>query len=154
MLADCLGIKVHAGNFNLKIPDPDLRVDNTGIVLTFSVSQISFTAVGLRFRPDITDVVQPCHFSGSYGIGASADDVRLEMHFDPVLDLQQCKIGSMGHTTQIWRIGKLRMSPLPSAVADLAANIVEDGLTNLSNFNLVDRLVAGFNAAAGTQCHA
>ena len=154
MLNDCLGIKIHAGEFSIKVPDPDLRVENTGIVLTFSISQISMTAVSFRFRPDVTDIAQPCHFSGAQGIGATADNVRLEMHFDPILDLQQCKIGSMGHMTQIWRIGKLRMAPLPTAVADLSANIIEDALTYLSNFNVVDRLVAGFNGAAGSQCHA
>ena len=154
MLADCLGIKVKAGEFIMTVPDPDLRVENTGMVLTFNISQLSMTAVKLRFRPDITDAAQPCHFSGGYGVGVSAQDVRLEYHFDPILDLEQCKIGSMGHITQVWRIGTLRMSPLPSAVADLAANIVEDALTYVSNFNVVDRLVAGLNGAAGSQCHA
>jgi hypothetical protein len=154
MIADCLGIKVHAGDFILRVPDPDLRVDNTGLVLTFNVSQLTMTAVGLRFRPDVTDLAEPCHFSGSQGIGVSAENVRLEMHFDPILDLEQCKIGSMGHITNIWRIGKLRMAPLPTAVADLSANIVEDALTYVSNFNVVDRLVAGLNGAAGSQCHA
>lgn len=154
MISDCLGIKIHAGEFVLKIPDPDLRVENTGIVLTFNIPQISMTAVSFRFRPDVTDLAQPCHFSGAQGIGASADNVRLEMHFDPILDLEQCKIGSMGHMTQIWRIGKLRMAPLPTAVADLSANIVEDALTYVSNFNVVDRIVAGLNGAAGSQCHA
>lgn len=154
MLADCLGIKVHAGEFIMTVPDPDLRIENTGIVLTFNIPQISMTAVSLRFRPDVTDLAQPCHFSGAQGIGASAENVRLEMHFDPILDLQKCKIGSMGHITQIWRIGKLRMAPLPTAVADLSANIVEDALTYVSNFNVVDRIVAGLNGAAGSQCHA
>lgn len=154
MLADCLGIKVHAGEFVLKIPDPDLRVENTGLVLTFSIPQITMTAVSFRFRPDLTDAAQPCHFSGAQGIGATAENVRLEFHFDPILDLEKCKIGSMGHITQIWRIGKLRMAPLPTAVADLTANIAEDALTYLSNFNVVDRLVAGLNGAAGSQCHA
>jgi hypothetical protein len=154
MIADCLGIKIHAGDFIMRVPDPDLRVDNTGLVLTFNISQITMTAVGFRFRPDVFDLVEPCHFSGSQGIGVSAENVRLEMHFDPILDLEQCKIGSMGHVTNIWRIGKLRMAPLPSAVADLSANIVEDALTYVSNFNVVDRLVAGLNGAAGSQCHA
>ena len=154
MIADCLGIKIHAGEFVLKIPDPDLRVENTGIVLTFNIPQISMTAVSFRFRPDPGDLNQPCHFSGAQGIGASADNVSLEMHFDPILDLQQCKIGTLGHMTQIWRIGKLRMTPLPSAVADLTANIAEDALTFASNFYIVDRIVAGLNGAAGSQCHA
>ena len=154
MISDCVGIKVSAGLFVLKVPDPDLRVENTGIVLTFSIPHIEMTAVSLRFRPDVSDLMQPCHFSGSQGVGVTADNVRLEMHFDPILDLLQCKIGSMGHMTQLWRIGKLRMSPLPSAVADLSANIVEDALTYASNFNVVDRVTAAFNGAAGSQCHA
>lgn len=154
MINDCLGIKVSAGEFLMKIPDPDLRVENTGLVLTFNISQIAMNAFMFRFRPDVTDPTEMCHFSGRQGVGATADNVRLEMHFDPILDLQQCKIGSMGHMTQVWRIGKLRMSPLPSAVSDLAGNIIEDALTYVSNFNIVDRLVAGFNGIAGAQCHA
>ena len=153
MINNCLGIKVSAGEFLMKIPDPDLRVENTGLVLTFSISQIAMNAFMFRFRPDVTDPTEMCHFSGRQGVGATADNVRLEMHFDPILDLQQCKIGSMGHITQIWRIGKLRMSPLPSPVADLVGNIIEDALTYASNFNVVDRLVAGFNGLAGAQCH-
>ena len=154
MLNNCLGIKVRGGEFLLKIPDPDLRVENTGLVLTFSIPQISMTAVSLRFRPDLTDAAQPCHFSGAQGVGVTANNVRLEMHFDPLLDLEKCRIGSMGHMTQIWRIGQLRMAPLPPAVTDLSANIVEDALTFLSNFDIVDRIVAGLNGAAGSQCHA
>jgi hypothetical protein len=154
MINDCLGIKVSAGEFLMKIPDPDLRVENTGLVLTFNISQIAMNAFMFRFRPDVTDPTEMCHFSGRQGVGATADNVRLEMPFDPILDLQQCKIGSMGHMTQVWRIGKLRMSPLPSAVSDLAGNIIEDALTYVSNFNIVDRLVAGFNGIAGAQCHA
>lgn len=154
MINDCLGIKVSAGEFVLKVPDPDLRVDNTGVVLTFAIPHIEMSGFKLRFRPRVTDPSNMCHFSERYGVGASADNVRLELHFDPILDLEKCKIGSMGHITQIWRIGKLRMSPLPTEVSDLAGNIIEDALTNAANFNVADRMVAGFNGVAGLQCHA
>lgn len=153
MLADCVGIKVSAGEFSLKVPDPDVRIDNTGIVVTFAVPHVEMSAVKFRFRPDVTDVMQPCHFSGRYGIGASADDVRLELHFDPILDAEKCKIGSIGHVETIWRIGHLRMSPLPPDVVDLGASIVEDALNLGSNFYIVDRIVTGLNAAANVQCH-
>jgi hypothetical protein len=153
MISSCLGIKVSAGEFVLKVPDPDLRVDNTGLVLTFAIPHMEMSGFKLRFRPDITDPTEMCHFSGRYGVGASADNLRLELHFDPILDLEKCKIGSMGHITQIWRIGKLRMSPLPTEVSDMAGNIIEDALTNGANLNLADRVVAGFNAVAGLQCH-
>ena len=153
MISSCLGIKVSAGEFALKVPDPDLRVDNTGLVLTFAIPHIEMSGFKLRFRPDVTDPTEMCHFSGRYGVGASADNLRLELHFDPILDLEKCKIGSMGHITQIWRIGKLRMSPLPTEVSDMAGNIIEDALTNGANLNLADRIVAGFNSVAGLQCH-
>jgi len=123
-------------------------------VLTFAIPHMEMSGFKLRFRPDVTDPTEMCHFSGRYGVGASADNVRLELHFDPILDLEKCKIGSMGHITQIWRIGKLRMSPLPTEVSDMAGNIIEDALTNGANLNLADRVVAGFNAVAGLQCHA
>lgn len=152
MIADCIGIKVSAGEFSLKVPDPDVRVDNTGIVVTFAIPHVEMSAVKFRFRPDVTDTQQPCHFSGKVGIGASADNVRLELHFDPILNIEQCKIGDIGAVTTIWRIGHLRMSPLPSDVVDLGANIVEDALTFGSNFNIVDRMVAGLNGFAGLQC--
>ncbi|HEY3746989.1 MAG TPA: hypothetical protein VGL17_12135 [Gemmatimonadaceae bacterium] len=153
MISNCLGIKVSAGEFMLKVPDPDLRVDNTGLVLTFAIPHMEMSGFKLRFRPDVTDPTEMCHFSGRYGVGASADNLRLEFHFDPILDLEKCKIGSMGHITQIWRIGKLRMSPLPTEVSDMAGNIIEDALTNGANLNLADRIVAGFNSVAGLQCH-
>lgn len=153
MVSNCVGIKVSAGEFALMVPDPDLRLDNTGVVLTFAIPHIEMSGFKLRFRPDVTDPTEMCHFSGRYGVGASADNLRLELHFDPILDLEQCKISSMGHVTQIWRIGKLRMSPLPTEVSDMAGNIIEDALTNSANLNLIDRMLAGLNAVAGVRCH-
>lgn len=153
MITNCVGIKVSAGEFVLRVPDPDLRLDNTGVVLTFAIPHMEMSGFKLRFRPDVTDPTEMCHFSGRYGVGASADNLRLELHFNPILDLEQCKISSMGHVTQIWRIGTLRMSPLPNEVSDLAGNIIEDALTNSANFNLLDRMLAGFNTVAGVRCH-
>jgi len=153
MVNNCLGIKASAGNFDLVVPDPDLRIENTGVVLTFSVSRISFNALTIRLRPDVTDVIEPCHFSGRIGIGGKADDVRLEYHFDPILYLEQCTIGSMGHIHTIWRIGSLKLDPLPGEVGIVAKNMIEDSLTYAANFNLTDRVVAMLNGAIGLQCH-
>jgi hypothetical protein len=153
MISSCVGMKVNAGEFALTIPDPDLRVVNDGMVLTFTVTHIAMNAFSLRFRPDPTDVIEPCHFSGAVGVSGGADNVRYELHFDPVLDLEQCKIGSMGQVHQVWRIGALHLDPLPSAVSGVAANMIEDSFTAFANFDLTDRIVAALNGAAGTQCH-
>ena len=153
MINSCLGMKVNAGEFALTIPDPDLRVVSDGLVLTFTVSHIAMTAFTVRLRPDPTDAIQPCHFSGKVGISGGADNVRYELHFDPVLDLEQCKIGSIGQVHQVWRIGTLHLDPLPSAVSGLARNMIEDSFTAFANFDVIDRIVAALNGAAGSQCH-
>ncbi len=153
MINSCLGVKVNAGEFALTVPDPDLRVVSDGLVLTFSIAHVAMSAFSVRLRPDPTDIVQPCHFGGTIGIGGAADDVRYELHFDPILDLEQCKIGSMGKLHQVWRIGTLRLSPLPAEVSSLAGNMIEDSLTAFANVDIVDRIAAALNAAANAQCH-
>lgn len=153
MVNNCLGMKVNAGEFALKVPDPDLRVVNDGLLLTFTIAHVTMNAFSIRLRPDPTDVIQPCHFSGTVGIGGGADNVRYELHFDPVLDVEQCRIGSMGQVHQVWRIGTLHLNPLPAAVSNLAGDMIEDSLTAFANADLVDRIVAVLNAAATNQCH-
>lgn len=153
MVSSCVGVKVSAGEFSLKVPDPDLRVAGDGLVLTFTVGHIAMNAFSLRFRPDLTDAAQPCHFSGAVGVSGGADNVRYELHFDPVLDLAQCKIGSMGQVHQLWRIGALHLDPLPQAVSGVAGNMIEDSFTAFANFDMIDRIVAALNAAADVQCH-
>jgi hypothetical protein len=153
MVNSCLGVKVNAGEFSLTVPDPDLRVSGDGLVLTFSVSHVVMNAFSLRFRPDPSDVMQPCHFSGAVGVSGGADNVRYELHFDPVLDLEQCKIGSMGQVHQIWRIGALHLNPLPQQLSNVAGNMIEDSFTAFANFDLTDRVVAVLNSAVGAQCH-
>jgi hypothetical protein len=153
MINECLAIKVSAGEFSLKVPDPDVRIDATGIAVTFSVPHVEMSAVKFRFRPDLTDTQQPCHFSGKVGIGASADNLRLELHFDPILNVEQCKIASLGEVSTVWRIGHLRMSPVPPEVMDLGGSIVEDALNFGTIFHIVDRIVVGLNGAANVQCH-
>jgi hypothetical protein len=153
MVNQCLGMKVNAGEFALTVPDPDLRVVSDGLVLTFTIAHVAMNAFSVRLRPDPTDIIQPCHFSGVVGIGGGADNVRYELHFDPVLDVEQCRIGSMGQVHQVWRIGTLHLNPLPAAVSNLAGDMIEDSLTAFANADLVDRVVAVLNAAATNQCH-
>jgi len=62
-------------------------------------------------------------------------------------------VGSMGDVHEVWRIGSLKLDPLPGEVGVVAKNMVEDALTYGSNFNIVDRIVAAINGAIGLQCH-
>jgi hypothetical protein len=153
MINSCLGVKASAGEFDLSVPTPDIRVENTGIVMTYAISHVGLNLLRVRLRPDLGDLVQPCHFSGRIGIGGYADNVRYELHLDPILDLEQCKIGSLGQVQEVWRVGQFRLEPLPPEVGNLAKDMVEDALTYASNFNVVDRVVASLTGALGAQCH-
>lgn len=91
--------------------------------------------------------------SSALSASNTAADLRYEMHFDPTLDLEQCKIGSMGQVHQLWRAGTVRLDPLPSAVTSTAGDMIGDALTTFANLDVTDRIVATLNAAADTQCH-
>jgi hypothetical protein len=153
MINNCLGVKASAGNFNLGIPDPDLRIAGTGIDLTFTVSRVSFNALSVRVRPDITNILGGCSFSGTIGVGGTADQVSLELQFDPILDLERCQVGSMGQIHWIWGIGSFTLSPLPGEVGVVAKDMIVDSLNYATNFNITDRIAAGLTALIGAKCH-
>ena len=152
MVNHCLGVKASAGKFKLKLAHPDLRWEGTGAVLTFHIERISLSALKIRMRPR-ANPIDPCKFSGKFEVGGAATNVRYEMRLDPLLDLQQCKLGSMGQIQEKWRIGGLNLKPLQNNLDNVAKNMIEDSLTYASNFNIGDRIVAGINGFVGAQCH-
>jgi hypothetical protein len=152
MINDCLGLKASAGKFKLKLANPELRWQGTGALLTFRIERIALNALKVRMRPRVHPF-KPCKFSGKFEVGGTATNVRYEMRLDPLLDLQQCKLGSLGEIREKWRIGGLNLKPLQNNLDNMAKNMIEDGLTYVSNFNLGDRIVAGINGFLGAQCH-
>ncbi|NWG14774.1 MAG: hypothetical protein HXY20_14710 [Acidobacteria bacterium] len=152
MINNCLGVKASAGKFKLKLAHPNLRWEGTGAVLTFRIERISFSALKIRMRPR-ANPIDPCKFSGRFEVGGAATDVHYEMRLDPLLDLQQCRLGSMGQIQEKWRIGGLNLKPLQNNLDNVAKNMIEDSLTYASNFNIGDRIVAGINGFLGAQCH-
>jgi hypothetical protein len=154
MLNDCLGIKASAGTFRLKLASPNFRWEGTGVRLTFRIDRISMNALSVRYRPNPTNLAHPCHFSKKHTIGGSASDVSLEFRFDPVLDLQQCKLGSLGSVHQRVGIGGLNLKPLQNDLDRAAKNMIEDSINNVMEFNVIDRMITIMNAILGTKCHA
>jgi len=153
MVNDCLGVHPSVGEFTLKVASPNFRIEGSGIVLTFRIAHVSLNALKVRVRPNPTNVSNPCTFGGAIEMGGAASDLTYEMRFDPLLDVQQCKLGSVGQVRQTWRIGGLNLKPLQNDLDRAAKNMIEDALTNSSNFNALDRAVAGINGAAGVACH-
>jgi len=152
MINDCLGLKASAGKFKLKLANPETRWDGTGARVTFRIDKIVLNALKVRMRPRVHPL-KPCKFSGKFEVGGKATKVSYEMRLDPLLDLQQCKLGSLGEIREKWRIGGLNLKPLQNNLDNVAKNMIEDGLTYASNFNLGNQIVAGINGFLGTQCH-
>ena len=153
MVGKCLGVRASAGKFKLRLASPNLRFENTGIVLTFRIPRISMSALRVRVRPNPTNLAKPCTFGAAHEIGGSASDLRYELRFDPILDLQQCKVGSMGKVHNLWRIGGLNLKPLQNNLDEMAKNMIEDSLTATTNLSTVDQIVAGINGFLAVQCH-
>ena len=128
MLNDCLGIKASAGEFRLKLQNPSVRFENTGIKLTFEIEHVSFSAIKLRMRPN-PNVLELCKFSKKFEVGGGMDDVRLTLHMDPLYDRERCRIGAWGDANPEVRIGNLNLKPLQNDLDKMAKNMVEDALT-------------------------
>lgn len=152
MINKCFGLKASAGTFTLKLENPDLRLDGSGVKMTLNIPHIALHALKVRVRPNTNLMKNPCSFSKRHKVGGSAKDVKLVLRFDPLLDLEKCKLGSIGHVETKWRIGNLNLKPLQNDLDRMAKNMIEDSLTYTSNFNLMDRIVAGFNGVIGAQC--
>lgn len=152
MVNNCLGIKASAGTFRLKLASPNFRWEGTGVRLTFRIDKIAMNALSVRFRPNPTNAAYPCHFSKRRTIGGSASNVTLEYSFDPILDLQQCKLGSLGNIRQRVGIGGLNLKPMQNDLDRVAKNMIEDSINNVFQFNLTDRVIAAMTAILGAKC--
>jgi hypothetical protein len=141
MVNSCLGIKASAGTFDLVVPPPTITFGATSATISFGVSHIALDAFSVRLRPDPTDVIQPCHFSGRIGIGGSADDVMFSMTVDPLYDLKTCQITALNVTNAGWRIGSFHLAPLPSEVTGVAKEMVVDAMDYYSGLGLQDRFL-------------
>lgn len=148
----CLGIKASAGEFRVKLASPNARIEGSGARLTFRVDRVSLSALKIRMRPNAGNPLKPCHWSKKFEVGGAATDISYELRFDPVLDLQQCKLASVGIVKHRLDIGGLNLKPLQNDLDRMGKNMFEDAFNNALNFNMGDRIVAATNAALGVQC--
>ncbi len=149
----CLGVKASAGTFKLKFASPNARIEGSGARLTFRIDRVSINALKIRMKPNAGNPLKVCHWSKKFTVGGAASDVRYELRFDPILDLQQCKLGSMGNVKHRLDIGGLNLKPLQNDLDRAAKNMLEDAFNNALNLNMGDRIMASANAFLGVQCH-
>ena len=151
MVHDCLGLKASAGSFLLRLRSPNARFEGTGAVLTFVVDRVAIDVLTLRMRPNPNNPANPCTFGGRFEVGGSASDVRYEYRFDPILDLQQCKVGRVVEVDTRWSIGGLNLKPLQNNLDYVARKMIEEGLNYSTNY--LDQVIATANLVLQVRCH-
>ncbi len=135
MIADCLGVKVSVGQFNLQLGSPSISIVDEGVVARYTINRASFSAFKLRFRPDVTDLAQPCHFSGRVELGGSADNLVIELRYNPIIDVEKCRVGEPVHIYMHIDIGSIHLNPLPPGVSGLE-NAFKDMIIDAINDSL------------------
>lgn len=151
MVADCLGIKVSAGTFKMRLAEPKIYFQGTALIFECGIDKLSFSAIKLRMRPN-PNVLKLCKFSKKFEVGGSADDVILRLRMDPLVDLQRCRIYSSIAPEATVRIGDLNLKPLQNNLDKMAKNAVEDALTAFLNFQFYDQINRTFDDMIEADC--
>ncbi|MBL9189894.1 MAG: hypothetical protein JNK23_20610 [Opitutaceae bacterium] len=151
MINDCLGIKVSAGTFKLRFDNPKIYFQNTALIFECGIEKIEFSAIKLRMRPN-PNILKPCKFSKKFEVGGKAEDIRLKLTMDPIVDLQHCKFFSSVLPEGTVRIGDLNLKPLQNNLDQMAKNAVEDALTAMLHFQFYDQFARLFDDLIEADC--
>lgn len=151
MINDCLGIKVSAGTFKLRLADPKIYFQGTALIFECGINHIEFSAIKLRMRPN-PNVLKLCKFSKKFEVGGEADDVRLKLTMDPLVDLAKCQFYSSVLPEGTVRIGNLNLKPLQNNLDTMAKNAVEDALTAFLHVNFFDQITRLFDDMIEADC--
>ena len=103
----------------------------------------------MRFRPNPTNVSDPCTFSKRYGLSGSASDVRLELRYTPLIDIQSCSM-SPGEVRTHWSIGAVNLKPLQNDLDKVAKNMIVDAVNFVSDMMMRDLTRAAIDQAIAT----
>ncbi|MDQ3439187.1 MAG: hypothetical protein M3478_02415, partial [Planctomycetota bacterium] len=127
MVDNCLGVKVSAGKFKLKLANPEAKVDGSGVLFTFTIDKVEVEGLKVRLRPSAN--FNPCTWGGKHGVGGKVNDVRLEIRIDPLLDLERCRIADPGQIRAKVRVGSLNLTGVNNEIDKAAKNMFEDAVT-------------------------
>lgn len=141
LISECLGVHASAGSFKTRFENPNVRLEGTGIVVTFRIPRISVDALTIRIRPNPTNPADPCTFGHRFSIGGSIGDIEYEMRYDPILDLKECKLTRPGEFRTRWSIGGLNLKPLQNDLDNAARRMIEAALNGESFIELPDGLL-------------
>ena len=143
MISECLGVKASVGEYKIQLAMPFVKVDQNGLFIKFEIDKIVDNKVTIRTRPCYKD--GQCHFSPQLAIGGTMTDVRLEITLNPIMDLQNCDIISIGMPHFKWRIGGLNYKPLQNNLDEMVKNMMEDAMTVATELIMPGRIEEAFN---------
>lgn len=152
MVNDCLGIKASAGQFAVKFGNSKFETFNDGAALIFAIDHIKLSALSVRVRPNPGNIVHPCRFSSRFEVSGSAKDIKVEVRFDPMIDLDECKLARLGDVDIKVRIGSLNLKPLPGTLDTVAKNMIEDSLTCWLEAQTPNQIAARVSSFPGGLC--
>jgi hypothetical protein len=153
MVNDCLGIKLSAGDFILKFGPSHFTIDTTGIDLDFAIQELSLTVLSFKVKPRVPDFSDPnpCDWSGSFGVGASASDIRLTAHCAPRIRLDDCQLLSIGDLAIDFSIGSLHVDSVPSLLVEGAKRLIVDQVNSTLGSSMPGILKGAINDAVLTE---
>lgn len=153
MVNSCLGLKVSAGNFDLRFANPEIGITGGKFIVKLKVEKIKFSAFKVRSRPRAPDFSDPdpCHFSGKFEIGGEATNVSVRVTMDLVAIGSSTVAGycalAFGEPVEIkWTIGGFNLRPMPNTIDHLGKEMVEDALNNGMTDLVYNRLMAAAGA--------
>jgi hypothetical protein len=150
MINDCLGIKASAGEFTLRLANPTVEFEGLAIKVQAAIERISLNGLRVRVRPSSPPYV--CHFSKAFGVGGSASNVRFELRLGgPTLDVNQCRVATLGPVHVRWHIGGLNLKPLQNNLDEVAKEMIEDSL-NVASSIFMDPVTAAIEGAMDNLC--
>ena len=152
MINDCLGIKASAGQFYLRVSNPTVGFDGAAIKIEAAIEHISLNVLKVRVRPNLGNLLEPCKFSGAFEVGGAASNVRFEMRLGgPTLDLNQCRVATLGPVDVRWHVGGLNLKPLQNNLDEVAKEMIEDALNASTSF-LMDPVSVVLEGFLDTVC--
>jgi len=138
MIDNCLGLKVSAGEFDLRFSNPVIEINQVGkIKIKLEVDRINLSALKVRMRPRSPDLSDPnpCHFSGKFEIGGEVTNLTMKAEINPVA---QALTGAPGFCFFAfsedplikWNIGGLNLKPLQNNLDAVGKDMIEDALNS------------------------
>ncbi len=136
MVNGCLGVKVSAGEFELRFSKPVVEIGSSGkLTIRLEVDKIYFSAFKIRTKPCTKPLhaLDPCHFGGKFEIGGEATNLKMRAEIDPIANgvvgtQGFCFFAFQDNVKVNWSIGGFNLRPMPNILDNVGKDMVEDAL--------------------------